>query len=227
MVINIVSFNMHGLNHPAKRSSLWKEALKLHADVLCIQESHFFASNPPCFQHKNCHHVYLASAPLKQKGVIIAIKDSVAFAPKEVIPDPEGRYWILVGELNNWIYTIVNIYAPNTHQIRFLKRLFNKLSAAKKGALIICGDYNITADYTVDKTTRSTRPVPMLQSILQEEDLYDVWRCQHSCERDYTFHSSRHNSYSRLDMITVDRNLLQVVSSSTIHNILWSDHHSR
>lgn len=85
MVINIVSFNLHGLNHPAKRCSLWREALNLHADILCIQESHFLSSNPPRFQHKNYPHVYLASAPLKQKGVIIAIKVSVAFVPKEVI----------------------------------------------------------------------------------------------------------------------------------------------
>lgn len=95
---------------------------------------------------------------------------------------------------------------------------------AKKGALIICEYYNITADYTVDTTTRYTCPLPMLQSILYKEDLYDVWRCQHSNKHDYTFHSSRHNSYSCLDIIIVDRNLLQAVSSSTIHNILWSDH---
>lgn len=41
---------------------------------------------------------------------------------------------------------------------------------------------------------------------------------------DYTFHSSQHNSYSSIDMILVDKILLQAVSSSTIHDILWSDH---
>lgn len=40
----------------------------------------------------------------------------------------------------------------------------------------MCGDYNITMDYKVDTTTRSKRPLPMLQSLLHAEDVYDAWR---------------------------------------------------
>lgn len=61
-------FNVPGLNHPAKRSSVWKEALKLHSDILCIQETHFLTSNPPTFQHRKFHHIFLASAPQKKRG---------------------------------------------------------------------------------------------------------------------------------------------------------------
>lgn len=100
----------------------------------------------------------------------IAIKDSVAFVPKKVQADPQGRYLILVGEFNNRTYTIVNVYAPNTHQLRFMKRLSSKIETIRKGGLIMCGDYNITADYKVDTTTRSKRPLPTLQPLLHTED---------------------------------------------------------
>lgn len=128
----LVSFNVHGLNHPAKRSSVWKKALKLHADILCIQEMHFLSSNPPTFQHQNFTNIFLASAPQKQRRVISDIKDSVAFAPKPIQADPERRYLILVGEFNK----------------KKMKKMFIKITAIRKGGLIMCGDYSITVDTT-------------------------------------------------------------------------------
>lgn len=134
MALKIVSFNANSLNHQAKRASFWREALSLQADVLCIQETHFLADTTPHFHHKNFPHTFLASAPTKQKGVLIAIRDSVAFSLTETRIDPEGRYFILVGELNNKPFTIVNLYAQNSHQLRFLKRLYRKLANIQKGS---------------------------------------------------------------------------------------------
>lgn len=88
----------------------------------------------------------------------------------------------------------------------------------------MCGDYNVTVDYKMDTTSKSRRPLPSIQHMLHAEEMYDAWRCQHSNERDYTFHSSRHNSYSRIDLILVDIALLQKISSSAVHDITWSDH---
>lgn len=95
MVIKIVSFNVNGLNHPAKRSALWKEALKLRSNILCFQESHFKASNTPALRHKLLPHIFLASAPTKQRGVRIAVKISAAFNFLELHVNPEGRYQIM------------------------------------------------------------------------------------------------------------------------------------
>lgn len=110
MVLNIVSFNVHGLNHTAKRSLVWKEALEFYSDILCIKETHFLTSNTPAFQHKKYPHVFMALALWKQQGILIAIKDSVAFVPQEIQADPEGRYLILVGKFGNQTYTFVNLY---------------------------------------------------------------------------------------------------------------------
>lgn len=105
-----------------------------------------------------------------------------------------------------------------------MKRLHRKIATIQKGSLVICGDHNITPDYTMDTTFRAKCPPPILQPFLNSEDIYDTWRCQHAKKRDYPFHSSTHNSYSRIDLILVDKLLLQALSSSTIHNITWSNH---
>lgn len=222
MVFKIISFNVHRLNHPAKRALVWREALKLQDDVLCIQETHFLTFNTPHFYHKKISCIFLASAPTKQKRVLIAIKDSIAFNLPETQVNPEGHYLILIGELNNKPFTIVKLYSDNSNQIRFLKKLFRRIATTQRGSLVITGDYNSTTDFTIDTTSKSKRPLPRLQPLLHSEDVYDVCRCQHSNKWDYTFHSSRHKTYSRINMILVDKMLLQALFSSTIHNIYIS-----
>lgn len=56
-------------------------------------------------------------------GVLIAIKNSVSFQLHTIIIDPHGRYPILVCDLKNTIYTIVNLFAPCMGQLPFLKAL--------------------------------------------------------------------------------------------------------
>lgn len=84
------------------------------------------------------------------------------------------------------------MYAPNSHQIRFLKRIFHRIAKIRKGSLVMCGDYNLTADYSMDITSKSKKPLPKLQPLLHSENVYDVWRCQHASEQDFTPHLSRH-----------------------------------
>lgn len=88
---------------------------------------------------------------------------------------------------------------------------------------MICGDFNLTTDPHLDLSSKPKR-LPLALQLLFHKDIYDTWRCQHAEEWDYTFHLLRHNSYSRIDMILVDKILLQAVSSYIIHDIIWSDH---
>lgn len=99
------------------------------------------------------------------------------------------------------------MYAPNSHQLHFLNRLIQKVTEVKKGSLLLGGDFR--------------GRIPDLGPFIQREDLFDVWRCLHATERDYTFFSGVHSSYSRIDLFLADLSLLQHTSECTI---LWSDH---
>lgn len=39
-----------------------------------------------------------------------------------------------------------------------------------------------------------------LQSLLNEENLHNIWRYQHANERDITYYSSPRGTYSHIDM---------------------------
>lgn len=52
----------------------------------------------------------------------------------------------------------------------------------------------------------------------------DVWRVQHPCTKDYTYHSAVHDTYSRLDYILVEHRLFEAVVETSIGIISISDH---
>lgn len=76
----------------------------------------------------------------------------------------------------------------------------------------------------MNSTSKSRARQGHLQKFLHTRDLYDVWRCQHGTERDFTFFSAPHNSYSRIDFFITDKWTLQQIASTSIGDIPWSDH---
>lgn len=133
MTITFLTINAKGLNHPGKRKSLWNEATQHNCDILCAQETHFHNQMMPKCTHPKFPHTFTANTSAKKRGVLTAIKDMVAFALHKVIADPLGRYLILICDINSTTYMMVNIYAPNKHQVRFLHQVFKKRQPSTKG----------------------------------------------------------------------------------------------
>lgn len=71
--------------------------------------------------HKKFPYVLHTTSPLKKAGVAVLIKDSVSFKLTNSVLDPKGRYIILQCEINTMPFTILSIYAPNEHQMCFIK----------------------------------------------------------------------------------------------------------
>lgn len=154
----------------------------------------------------------------------MAIKNTITFQLKDQISDPDGRYLIITGDFNNLPMTFVSLYAPNTHQLRFLRRLFKTIAKIKYGNLVICGDFNLTVNPDMDISSSPSGRRTSLLDLLHKEQLFDAWRCFHASKRDFTFYSARHRTYSRIDLFLVDWHLLGRNSSTAIKNITWSDH---
>lgn len=101
-----------------------------------------------------------------------------------------------------------------------------KIKTIQQGSLIVCGDFNITPDPRMDITSKSSKKTPSLASFLKSQELYDVWRCTHANEKDFTLYSYRHCTYTRIDLFLIDRWLLPKVLHTKINDITWSDHAS-
>lgn len=52
----------------------------------------------------------------------------------------------------------------------------------------------------------------------------DAWSIQHAKQRDYTFHSSVHGTYSRIDFFLVEHKLLETVINTNIEISTFANH---
>lgn len=86
------------------------------------------------------------------------------------------------------------------------------------------GDFNAVNDPIFDTSLSCKRLHPHLGDLLHASAVYDMWRCHHSNERGYLFFSSRHMSYFWIYFFLVDKWVLQQTSSSSIHDITWSEY---
>ena len=94
--------------------------------------------------------------------------------------------------------------------------------------ILMAGDFNLDSNAAVD---RSGLPLPVdgtLSSAMKELQesfaLVDVWCTVNPDIREYTFFSSAHLSYSRIDYILFSQCLVGNVIDCKIHPIILSDH---
>lgn len=114
--------------------------------------------------------------------------------------DLEGRYLFLKGDLAGRRVTLASIYLPNQAQLSCLNGILNKLQIFMEGGIILGGDLNVALDPLLDVSKSTTHlSYQYYQKAIQSMRLVDVWRVQHPAQRDYTFYSAPHNSYSRID----------------------------
>lgn len=76
----------------------------------------------------------------------------------------------------------------------------------------------------MDSTTSTRRPEHSIVHLLHKHELYDIWRCFHGSEKDFTFLSAAHSSYSRIDFFLTEKASLQNVLHADIGTISWSYH---
>lgn len=90
------------------------------------------------------------------------------------------------------------------------------------------GDLNLSIDPQIDTTGGPSRYTVKRQKavkkLLLEHQLVDTWRVRHPGNRDYTFYSPVHGSFSRIDYIFIQHQLLQSLKCVEIKAITLSDH---
>ncbi|CAH2220094.1 Hypothetical predicted protein [Pelobates cultripes] len=223
------SNNVRGLNVPERRSHLLCTLWAARASLAFVQETHFQGRNAPALRDTRFPTGYFANHPhAKKVGVAILIARTVPFQSHAKLADPEGRYIFVKGTIAGHPYTLACVYAPNTAQHNFLTRTLHALERFREGMLILAGDLNLALDPCLD-TSLGTSSLPASYQrkallALKNLGLADSWRVAHPLGRDYSYYSTVHNRYSRLDYIFLPIEYLSLLQSSGIHAATWLDH---
>lgn len=177
--LNILTLNVKGLNSPHKRVKAFQTFASLKASIVALQETHFSKRYTPSFFSSKYPQVFTASADMKHRGVLLVFHHTMPFTPLTEIKDPEGRYLLLVGLLQDVTTTFVSYYAPNSNSNPFFSHLLQVVRTHCKGTLFLCGDSNSVLQPHTDKSPYAPEhhtPSIQFRKQIQKASLLDIWR---------------------------------------------------
>ena len=211
-----------------KRNRVLSHLRQLKTGVAFLQETHLRHSDHSRIHKSWVGQLFHSSFPAKARGVAILIDKAVSFVPSQVIADNNGRFIIVSGKLLDTFVTFANIYAPNIDDVKFFQHVLGMLPGLNSHPLIIGGDFNCCLDPVLDRS--STRPrvvsrsASYIHDFLSEYSIGDPWRFLHPTEREYSFFSHVHHSYSRIDYFLIENVMMSKVRSCAYQSIVISDH---
>ena len=114
----------------------------------------------------------------------------------------EERHHIII---KRYIYqkdlTIINIYAPNFGAPKYQSQLIANIKLIENNTIIV-GDFNIPLTAT-DRLSKHkiNKETMALNDILEQMDLIGIFRTLHPKATEYTFFSSTHGTFSRINHV--------------------------
>ena len=137
----------------------------------------------------------------KKAGVAILISDKIDFKTNAIKRDKDGHYIMIKGSIQEDV-TIVNIYAPNIGAPQHVRQMITNMKGEVNNNTIIVGDFN-TPLTPMDRSTKQkiNKETQTLNDTIDKLDLTDIYRTFHPKTMNFTFFSSAHGTFSRIDHI--------------------------
>ena len=128
------------------------------------------------------------------------ISDKIDFQIKAVKRDKEEHYIMIKGSIQEEDITIISIYAPNTGAPQYVRQTLTSRKEENNSNTVIVGDFN-TPITNMDRSTKQkiNEETQTFKDTMDQLDLTDIYRTFHPKTINFTFFSSAHGSFSRID----------------------------
>ena len=140
--------------------------------------------------------------------------------------DKEGHYIMIKGSIEEDI-TIVNIQVPNIGALQYVRQMLTNMKGEINSNIIIVGDFNTPLTpmdrSTKQKMSKETQP---LNDTVDQLDLIDIYRTFHPKTINFTFFSSAHGTFSKIDHILGHKSRLGKFKKIEIISSIFSDHNA-
>ena len=109
---------------------------------------------------------------------------------------------MIKGSIQEEDITVVNIYAPNIGAPQYIRQMLQTMKGEIDSNTIIVGDFN-TPLTSMDTSSKQkiNKETQALNDTIDQIDLIDSYRTIHPKVAEYTFFSSAHGTFSRIDHI--------------------------
>ena len=132
---------------------------------------------------------------------MILISDKIDLKIKKITRDKEGHYIMIKRSIQEEDITIVNIYAINIGAPQYLRQTLTDIKGGIGSKTIIVGDFNTPLTPWTDHQNKINKETQVLNDTLDGMDFTDIFRTFHPNAEEYTFFSSAHGTFSRIDHI--------------------------
>ena len=212
--LKIATLNVRGLNNDQKRKTILKWCKDKNIDIACFQES-FLTENSKqlaLLRREWSGDVFVCPAPSPHScGVITLLKHKLQCEVISKHVSNDGRKLLLNMKIDNKIYTVVNVYAPNLVNTRkdFFKRLSTwiKQKALDTSSVIICGDLNCALHELDKESGELDQSSRQLSKLLDYNDCVDGIRYMQQDVKIYTYRDNVTLRGSKLDYIALSKTL--------------------
>ena len=141
--------------------------------------------------------------------------------------DKEGDYLMIKGSIQEEDKTIINIYAPNIGAPQYVRQKLASMKGEINSNTIIVGDFN-TPLTPMDRSTKQkiSKEAQALNDTMDQLDLIDIYRTFRPQTMNFTFFSSAHRTFSRIDHILGHKSKLNKFKKIEIIPSIFSDHNA-
>ena len=116
--------------------------------------------------------------------------------------DEEEHYIMIKGSIQEEDITIINIYAPNIGAAQYVRQMLTSVKGEINNNTIMVGDFNTPLTH-MDVSTKQkiNKETQTLNDTIDQLDLIDIYGTVHAKTMNFTFFSSAHGTFSRIDHI--------------------------
>ena len=141
--------------------------------------------------------------------------------------DKEGHYIIIKGSIQEEHVKIINIYSPNIGAPQYVRKMLKSMKGEINNNTIIVGDFN-TPLTPMDRSTKQkiSKETQTLNDTMDQLDLIDIYRTFHPKAMNFTFFSSAHRNFSKINHILGYKSSLGKFKKIEIIPSIFSDHNA-
>ena len=109
---------------------------------------------------------------------------------------------MMKGSIQEEDITIINIYAPNIGAPQYVRQMLTSMKGEINNNTITVGDFN-TPLTPMDRATKQkiNKETQTLNDTIDQLEVIDIYRTFHPKTMNFTFFSSAHGTFSRIDHI--------------------------
>ena len=163
----------------------------------------------------------------KKAGVAILISDKIDFNINTITRDKAGQYITIKGSIQEEDRRIVYIYEPNIGAPQYIRQMLKAIKEGIDSNTVIIEDVN-TALSPMDRSSKMkiSKETQALDDTLNKMDLIAIYRTFHPKTTEYTFFSSAHGTFSRIDNILGHKSSLGKFKKIEIVSSIFSKHNA-